>query len=221
MPYGRKRIVRKRRVYRRKPIKRTYRKKRTFIDRLGKQYFFKQMLPPSAVTLPAGPANTFVGGALTFEPVSLPNWNQFAGLYDEYMVTAIAVKFASLNTTSYAVTTNSANAALFYTAVDLDDGGTPTSLSSIQQNQSCKLRDSTKSFTIYFKPRFAGPEALTSVASTTIASGSRRGWINTSNTGASVQFYGIKYGWYRPIATSSDIDYAVSTTVYIKFRGVI
>jgi hypothetical protein len=179
-------------------------------------YFIKQTDYITTLNWPVGSTpGSNPGYGYSFQVNTLPQWSAFATLYDEYKL--CAVKFRYISAINTAGPDNPTY--MIHTAIDYDDAGAPTSADQIRNYQTYKVFRGTQSWSRYWKPRFTGA-AITTVAGTTLASSSRRGWLNSDSNGASVSHYGIKLfvDYIEPLVNAQSAQ--IEVTQYVSFRNV-
>jgi len=93
--------------------------------------------------------------AISSVALVIPNYAEFAALFDQIMIESVSVKFT--HTADAAVASNGLGAAMLYTAIDFNDANVPTSDADILQYASVR----SKSLTVesgpiirYVKPMF-------------------------------------------------------------------
>lgn len=214
MPFKRKYPVRRRR----RPIFRKRIYKRRYPRRLNsrKPYLYKQKQSLQNLGWPTGATpGTAPGISFTFEVLNLPNISAFQALYDEYKLCAI--KFM------YMPTSNSSSPSeptyLMHNVIDYDDAVNLTSIAQAEQYQTHRVYPGTRTWTRYFKPRYAGA-ATTTTGGTALASMSRRGWLDMTNAGISVAHYGIKIFCDYPEPLLQQQNAQTYATFYVMFRSV-
>lgn len=151
-------------------------------------------------------------GAYYFRLADLPNSSDFTNLFDQYRIDKVTIRFMPRANSSEAGT-NQGMVKLFIT-LDRDDITTPTSISEMLQNDTCKVSPSTRIVSRTLKPKFA-QEVFQSAVST--GYGARSGWLDCSNN--LVQHYGVKWGLQQ--LPSGSQTYDVHIKYHLSFKNVI
>jgi len=168
----------------------------------NKVYTFSRSF--SAVNLTAG-TSVDVSGSIVVSLNNLPNYTEITNLFDEYRIMQVVCEFLPF--------TNTNNAPPLYTAIDPDDGVTPTSADQLRQLDTCRIVPSN----VYFERTF------TPMVSAALYTGSFTGYGNIrptqvwiDNASPNVQHYGLKYYW--PAMPSATGMYALNCVVIIQCR---
>jgi len=203
----RKRIAKRRFVRRRRPIRR----------KIGvlTPHVFKTVLLAGSLTFNIGDAPTTPYVVWSFKLEDLPNATPLAQSYDEYRICALKYTYLPSMNTSYP----GQPSPIIHTIIDVDDRALPTSLAEMQQYRSYKRYPSTRTWSRYFKPKFAVPVILDiGQTGTAFAMGAmgRRGWLDMAYS--TIRHYGLKFHveYNGPVAQA---QYArVNVTVYYMCR---
>ena len=146
-----------------------------------------------------------------FRLSDLPVSADFTGLFDQYRLEKVVVRFIPMQNIS-AVGTGFCNSCLL-TAVDLDDANAPGTQTDLQQYETYRVTHCAQPQTIAIKPRIAVGAysgAFTSFMNTT-------GWIDVASP--AVQHYGIK----MCLTQSNSINtcqYRVEADYYVRFKSI-
>lgn len=209
MAYRRRRTFRKRRPATRK---RTYRRRFTRRSRYSKKgqklYLYKRHCDYGELTI----SNiTATYGAYNFSLADLPNYTEFTSLYDQYKINCVKLTFLPQMNTSVSIgTINNPNAsARFFSAIDYNDGSTPTSSDDIRQYQSCKVTPILRIHKrVIFKPKILDTNGF-SIAP----------WMSTATPSAN--YFGLKYAIEAMDSTSTlSMTYTVEAVFYMSFKQV-
>lgn len=215
MPY------RSRRYYRKKLLGRLragkgYRWYRNRLARAGMRntkngiYSFQRVAQIGDVTS----STVDVFGAFSFQLDDIPNYTEFAALYDQYKITGIKLMFIPDQTVSDS-TGSVLTTANFIHVVDFDDETVPTSTNQLFEYQNVKINNFNRTVIRYFKPSMA-----TGIynGSAIVTGGNRKaGWIDTSVV--TIPHYGFKYA--MTASTASRLQtFRVYAKFYIKCKNV-
>lgn len=211
MPY-------RRRTLRRKRFRPRRYRKRTYINRPLKSYRGRTFQVVRSCTQPGYQTTTGSAAVYTlyFMLTQLPNYSEFTGLFDEYMIRKVVVTF--INTAAHTITgadqIAGRNPPVLYSVIDYDDAATPANGDVLLQYPGCKLTSAMfKRKSWVFKPK---AQQLLFGASGTPTGSRRRTWINCAN--GDVPHYGIKF--LLTAAPNGLVYYSVFTRFYLAFRGV-
>lgn len=154
------------RTYRRKP-RRTFRKRRSrkmvMYKRPRQQIFsFKRSVDASNWSLDATSQVFYKGFAFSLSDV--PNVTEFTSLFDQYRILAVKVTFYPEFTQFQPPATTGWPASEFYSVIDYDDAGLPTSLDELNQFSTVKRQYFSRPITRYFKPQIICKGVLTSTS---------------------------------------------------------
>lgn len=167
------------------------------------------------VTLPTVTGNNTgvpVAGALVFKLSDVPSVTDFTALYDQYRIVAVSVKFISAYPELNAQPPNTSQWGLFYTALDLDDAGTPTQ-DLLHENATMIATHPTQNVTRRLVPHTAGAAYSGAFTSYSNKVGD---WIDCSSP--NVEYYGVKYLLQFVIGSAIPIYY-VEATYAFEFRA--
>lgn len=231
MPYGRRK-----RTYRR-PRKFTRRKRfsrrGTVRTRRGqKVYYFKRNGNLAYERALDGTANATVNsrGVATdsinvyaFRATDIPNFSEFASLYDQFRIKAI--KFSAIpigNVSTYTGTTGATGttptySVRSYSVLDFQyDASSPTTVSQLREYQNCKWKPYNRIHSRYFYPRLQlssdGNDAQYTVGS--------KPWVSTQTASQQAQWAGIIFGVDGNSAPTGTILYQIELKYYLQFRTV-
>lgn len=214
---GRKRFTGKKTVARttvgyRKPFVRRFR------SIVSKVYTYRQYCYTLNISQVAG--SDYLS-ATNLAVSSLPNFTDFAYIYDQYRVNYL--EFTFYPTTSLADQAEVLGPAvvsrggLLYVAIDKDDSTAPGALSYLQEFQGVKTHNAGTTFKVIFKPGVVNMTwngSSSSPASTHISP-----WIDASQN--SIPHYGLKYGiTAAPASALALIGWRVDLYCSISFKGV-
>lgn len=225
-----------RRAYRRRPGRpRGYRKaagvrrrlRRGLMFRNTRPYFYKQTVNGNAIT---GILSRFINQtiapqhlALEFRASDLPQWSTMSGLYDQYCITKIVLKFTPMTTTNPINGTvagiNVSNPGIFASVIDYDDATPLTSLAEYQQYQTFRMTPciTTRSHKRILTPYIRFYNIQTGGASVP-ATVKKRQWIDCGES--NVSHLGLKI-YVDPYGTANAPQlWQVFATYYVKFRNV-
>lgn len=153
-----------------------------------------------------------VAGALVFRLSDLPSYTDFTNLYDQYRFVAVSVKFIASYPHYNAIAAATSQWGLFFTALDLDDGATPT-VGLLHENGTMIATHPSKDVTRRLVPHSAVAAyggAFTSYANKI------GDWIDSSSPG--VDHYSVKYLLEVSTGTTLPI-YNVEATYALEFRS--
>lgn len=204
--------------YRRKykARKNQLRRKRANRSRVGKfnqpvQYFKRAKFTVGALSVPV--ATTTLAGA-SFTLGDLPDVADFTALYDQYKIMGIKIEWLPRGNSSDLQSQNAINR--FFSVLDRDDDGTPTSIDQLTQYESLKMTSTASVHKRYWKPSIR-VEVPTATGGTGSAIKGPT-WIDCTNT--NVKHYGVKIGVQGPLAGTGSIFFDARLTMYLAFRNV-
>lgn len=210
--------MRRRIIRRRKPIRRflgnaQFRIKRTLGLKVPSSYVYKQIYPATNL----GQSN----GAAAFNTInwtlsSAQNESGFLALYDQYRFRKVELVFRPLYTSnSQSAAATSGTPPLIYTVIDYDDGNNATTISELQQYQTCKVHQ-YENFKITLKPHVnMGTYNGSNFNSSTNAVNQ---WVDCASD--TVVWYGVKTGIDAGTSSTLLQVWHVTTTVWLEFRNV-
>lgn len=185
MPFFRRRFkprfVRRTRLSRRIPSRRTFTRRPTF-KRFAKGLrqpvqYFKRTTQYSVLGVSGSTGTAPI--QYLFQLDDLPGSTEFSNLYDQYKISAIKIKFVptrSVNAVEFPVSVGrQAVMPFLHTCIDYDQDSGPGSLQGFFQYQNHKMTRGSKTHSRYFKPRFQDSLTSSNIRPT-------RGWISTANT---------------------------------------
>jgi len=148
-----------------------------------------------------------VAGSPSFTAISvslsnLSNSTEFTTLFDNYRF--LQMQFTFMPVAGASTANVGGYYGAFYTAIDTDDTNIPSSLSTLQEYNTCRVVQTGKAFTRVFTPRAAIPVYVNSAVSgySQMPVGS---WCDAASPG--INYYGLKVG----IAASSGTSVPVYT----------
>lgn len=170
------------------------------------QYFKRTYSVQGWLVAPAG-TDTF--GAIQFTLNQLPNYTEFAQLYDQYKIKGVKVKLVPKYNS---VDISSPGSTQLLTVLDYDDANAPTAVNDLLQYQNMKMTTSNRIHSRYLVPR-----CNTEVSNATLgaASAPKVQWIDCGYP--TVLHHGIKYG---VIAPAQDTKFDLYVTYYLAFKNV-
>lgn len=230
----------RRRVMKKKPAKRNYRRGGSSPYALNKVYKFKRLAKSVAVyntttlgqlatndvtmvnipavgTAEAGGVGYQFGASLQFRASNVQTFGDFSALYDQYKITGVGVKLIPLSDSANAQ--NSGFLPTMYYARDMDDSLLPAVEADLRERQDVKTVRLTKPVNIFIKnPKVQADVNLsTGLASPAMVT---TGWINCTDT--TVQHNGLKM-WFKNVdlrAQPTTITaYRIECTYYLSFRN--
>lgn len=207
-----------RKTYKKYPARRKYRITKAPTTLASKVYTYRQYCYTLNIAQTAGADYL---SATNLAVSSLPNYTDFAYIYDMYRVNYL--EFTFYPTTSLADQAEVLGPAvvsrggLIYVAVDKDDSTAPGQLSYLQEFQTVKTYNAGKQFMIRFKP---GVVDMTWNGSTAAPAATRISpWLDASQN--SIPHYGLKYGiTAAPSSALALIGWRVDLYCSISFKGV-
>jgi hypothetical protein len=109
---------------------------------------------------------------------------------------------------------------MLHTVIDYDDANVLASITAAQQFQTYKVYNGNRAWSRAFKPR-CQVAVPTTCSSSTFSRGSRGNqWINSTQTGQSVQHYGLKIFAQYPTALAKSMNAILQVKVYLQFRNL-
>lgn len=125
-------------------------------------------------------------GAYSFQLSDLVNYTEFTGLFDEYKINSVCLKF-------FPQTTSKSNVpnALLITAIDKNDSNPPTSVNEILQHDDCVVVDLGQNNTFIINNPKMNVSSQTALTPTYAGQTNMTGWIN--NTTPTVQHFGFRF----------------------------
>lgn len=148
--------------------------------------------------------------ALTFRLNQLPNSGEFTALYDEYRINAVKISFIPQQTQSVSIgSINNPSNVRFFSAIDYNDAGLPTSVDDLRQYQTAKYTSIFRTHKRYiYKPKIVDNSSTV-----------RTAWIAT--TSPATLHYGLKIA-VEPMlsSTTTSLDFRVECKFYMSFRQV-
>jgi len=127
-----------------------------------------------------------VGSAYTFTLTNLPGYTEFTALFDQYRLLKVMMQFIPATNVLTASATPLAH-PVAVTAIDYDDGNTPTTTDELREFETCKIVQPFKVHYVNVIPRIAAAVysgAFTSFSNTKM-------WIDSASP--TVQHYGVKF----------------------------
>ncbi len=219
---GKKRGYKKKRVYKKKG------KMTMFKNIVNKVYPYK--IRVKRIKIESAFA-TETQGTLNFRLSNLDSVADFGGLYDQYKIVKVQVKFIPIGADMIVLqpTTNSAptvQTPLLYSAIDYDqlDTQTPKTIEEIRQYQGCKAikASRTTSWTITPKLRGAVVKSIDgggvpTFAYTTVPNR----WLDKADNG--VPYCGIVFGLEKSgtiTAQNKNFAMTIEAVYWLQFKGV-
>lgn len=168
-------------------------------------------------------------GSLAFSLNSIPNYNEFTSLFDNYQIRKVIVKIIPYpcSAESYQSGSSYPNwAPLIHYAIDHDDHTMPTpdeaGIQELQQYQSYKYARlvAGRPITIVIKPRTEGVVQNSSIATVAGTSLSRNTWIDCAQV--DIPYFGLKFlcEGVSPAANYYTLPMRCEAIYYFKFKGV-
>lgn len=168
-----------------------------------------------------------VGHSFSFKLNDVPNFGEFTGLYDQYRISGVAIRFfftrnnVSVNGTAGGVGTVNPNWRLVH-LFDRDDSTTLLSLNSALEFQNCKIVSSTlleNGYRIFIRPYALNPIYRSGV---TFGYGTnpRKQWLDCAND--DILHYALKLWIDSTIDSTAGKfgDLRMIFTYYLDFRTV-
>lgn len=187
-------------------------------------------LRQKAVSNQVIPAGAYPNGFLreyTFKAADIPQFQQFAGLFDQYRIMAVKMTFLPTSNTNDTVN----QGGTFASSIDLDGDLSIVTFNQLLQCANTKTSPwscaggMTPYKAVYLKPR-ANNALITEVNaqgqpasfSTQLADPMR--WIDIADRGNTIH-YGVNIGWnFGNNQLNAPVDVQMITTYYIQFRKV-
>lgn len=170
--------------------------------------------------------NVWSSGALTFNLASLPNYSDIVGMFEYYRINAIKITFipvwsqveANQQLANASSTVPSIVAPRVYTLIDTDGDYQLSTEAAFLENSAIRIvREPTKSFSIYFRPKVQTGAASSLSIAGAIAKGKQ--WIDCANP--NINHFGAVVGGVTPFATSGyTFNYQKVVTFYMQAKGV-
>lgn len=159
-------------------------------------------------------------GAFDFQLSNLGSVSDFANLYDSYRIRGVEVVFRPvcvqmLVSGSSSTDDSVQNVPEMFTAIDLDDKSTPTSVAQVQRYSTMVQTLATSGFRRVFQPRY-----LVSVyngLSSAYVLGDSDAWLDLANTG--IPHYGLKWAMTPDSGGNNGARfvYAVTVLYHVQF----
>jgi len=169
-------------------------------------YKFEQIIDYATV-LTSSNVGPVLGGQ-NFQLNTLPQVTTFTSLFDQYRITRIQA-WLQVNQTN-----NGGHTGYFYSAVDYDQSGAPSSLGALQQYQNVKMANFQNGHYHDFVPHVA--MAAYSGAFTSYANQGNQ-WLDSNSP--TIQHYGLVFG--VGATTDNGITFALNVRLHFEFRNVI
>lgn len=176
------------------------------------------------------PAAAYPNGFLreyTFTADQIPQFQAFAGLFDQYRIKAVKMTFLPTTNTDEVVN----QGGTFASSIDLDGDLSITTFNQLLQCANTKTSawstagGLTPYKSVYLRPR-ASNALITSLnaagqpATFTPALANPNQWIDIADRGRTIH-YGVNIGWnFGNNTLNADQDVQIITTYYIQFRKV-
>ncbi len=162
-----------------------------------------------------------------FFAAEIPQWNNFAALFDQYRI--CGVKVTMLPTSNQPAVSNTA--ATFASSIDLDGDKTISTFDDLLQCSNTKTSPwsaaggLTPYKSVYCKPRCQNAIVRTlgadgQPATYSMALANRKAWIDVADQGLT-KHHGINFGWYFGNEQVQNIQLVnMVVTYYIQFRKI-
>lgn len=148
--------------------------------------------------------------SVTFKLNYLPNYSEYSALYDQYMITKVAVKLVPRGNVSSIGSDLGSN---LLSVIDYNDSGVLSSVDQANEYATVKRTTDRRMHTRVFRPMFLRPAYVSSIST---GYSSTRGWISISDPG--VVHYGLKFVWQNS-SLLEEVEYDMYTTYYVKFKN--
>lgn len=162
----------------------------------------------------------------TFNLASLPNYSDIVGMFEYYRINAIKITFipvwseveANQQLANASATVPSIVAPRMYTCIDTDGDYQVSTEAAFLENSNVKIiRDPTKTFSVYYRPKVQTGAATSLAIAGAIAKGKQ--WIDCANP--NINQYGAIVAGITPFATSGyTFNYQKVVTFYMQCKGV-
>jgi len=157
----------------------------------------------------------------TFRATDIPNFAEFATLYDEFRIKGIKVSFIPLGNVSGWTGTTGATGTFptysvrSYSALDFQQDNTAiNSVSQIREYQNCKWKPYNKIHSRYFYPRAQFQNTTPGVGRYNLGG---KPWFSTQGS-QGMYWDGLIFGVDASGAPTGTILYQIETKFYLQFR---
>lgn len=183
--------------------------RKTTVPRSVRQKVFSMKRTAYSGYLQSQPTTGVLLGSQAFTLNSLPSFNEFTNLFDQYRILKCEVMCYPRQS---AAPVAGQNASLFHWAPDHTDVTAPANEADVLQYEGRRTVQAYKPFkmTLSPKPAAAYWQGLTATGYGPV----NRQWIDTKSP--AVQHYGIKYIWTNNVSPAVYID--TFTTYWVEFR---
>jgi len=161
-----------------------------------------------------------VFGSLQFSLNELPNYLEFAALFDSYRIDKVQVTFIPVNNQQITSTSGTLYIPSFYMVTDYDDAVTPGTIAELKEYADCKVIEGNKKIvkTIY-------PKVSMAIYNTALTTGYARPTrmlqqnllLDCANN--AIPHYGLKFA-FDYSSTSAIVRYTITVKYYLTFYGL-
>lgn len=172
-------------------------------------------------------SNSTVFGSTTFEFTDLPQYANYAALYEEFKIVKVVVSFKSMaNNEPNFINSGTVTTGIIHTIVDTNDDTAPSTIQSMMNDPTYRCTRLTKwSHTRVIYPKFlsqVGGAVAGGAGSVSSRQGS--GWLKCINGGVynAVSHYGLKNCFEGGVNSAGNYTAALiepQITYYIAFRN--
>lgn len=174
----------------------------------------------SSVVLSAGVGAETIQN-YSFRAAEIPNFAEFASLYDEFRIKAVKVSFIPIaNFSTYTATTGATGtqptySVRSYTALDFQNDNTAvSSISQIREYQNCKWKPYNKIHSRYLYPKAQFQNVNPGIGKYNMGG---KPWFSTQGS-QGMQWDGLIFGVDANAASNTTILYQIETKYYLQFR---
>jgi len=145
------------------------------------------------------------------------NYTEFTTLFDEYRICAVEVDFKPMYNMQVISAINNVITLFLYTVIDYDDNAAPTSISQLEEYDSCVVTNFNQSCKRIIRPKLA-TAVYDGTANWAYAS-TRQPWVDCGN--AAVQWFGLKLAIEAGASGQTNLQtWQISVKYYIELRNV-
>lgn len=234
MAWKRKRTFRTRRVFKRRFARKSFSRRPTKKYSSGVYKFKRTWTTASGIS--AGQAAPYLG-TFSFQLSDLPTFTDFTGLYQQYKITGVKMKFFQPYQNGAAVMVNQLGGTSLtqpmirmHSVFDPNDNAT-TGIPALQQYQTYKIQELTSPsigkdgcLKFFYRPKEAVATANTGLSLTGYGAPGKGMWLDTDYP--NVPYYGFKWAFDPVYADGSGVQFTspvtvpIALTYYIKCKGV-